>query len=142
MAERIQLNGFDINWDCDVVGAGLSLELAQLTAVVVLFIPGATSDNWKCGLESSGIFTTRAMRAKMVGSNMGFPSNRIGWIKEAPLKVLTFVCRAKMGRIPSSLALNLRGIITVSFTCGNCNMIIECADRIFTSCGFAKTTRK
>ncbi|KAL7602873.1 hypothetical protein Lser_V15G17522 [Lactuca serriola] len=100
VAERIQLSGFEWNWDCDVAGADLSLELAQLMAVVALFIPRAASDSWKCGLDSSGIFTTKAMRAKLVGSNMSFPFNHIDWIKEAPLKVLTFVWRGKNGQNP------------------------------------------
>lgn len=142
MAERIKAHGFIWDWACNVQYTDLSLELLNLTSVVGLFTPGAACDGWRCSLDSTGTFITGVVCTKMAKSNPGHLLNRIDWIKVAPLKVLTFVYKDKMGRIPSSLALSQQGVNVVSLTCGHCNLDVKCTNHILSKCSFINTTRE
>lgn len=77
VVERIKAHGFEWNWACDVHNAGLTHKQNKITTIVGLFTLGAASDGWKCGLDSSWIFTTGVVRVKVANNTPGFPLNRI-----------------------------------------------------------------
>ena len=60
------------------------------------------------------------------------------WGKVTPFKILSFIWRAKQGRIPSAVALCQRGITIPSTMCGACNQGEETSDHILISCPMAK----
>lgn len=60
--------------------------------------------------------------------------NPIVWTKVVPLKVSAFVWRACVGRIPTSVALASRGIVTASFSCALCETESDEVNHIFLGC--------
>lgn len=60
------------------------------------------------------------------------------WCKVIPFKVLCFIWRAKLGRIPSSVALKLRGVTVPSVMCGSCNLEESSSDHILLKYQLAK----
>ncbi|KAL4572985.1 hypothetical protein LXL04_019777 [Taraxacum kok-saghyz] len=94
--------------------------------------------DWRCNLSPDGRFTIRILRRKIDDINSAVMA-KFDW-KEIPKNVLCFTWRAKMGRIPSAVALCKRGVVNQNnFRGGSCNMEDECADHILVQCPFAKT---
>lgn len=62
----------------------------------------------------------------------------IEWIHEVPIKILCFVWRAHLSRIPSAYALISRGVALCSSVCSFCSCGIEDAYHILLTCPFAK----
>ena len=60
------------------------------------------------------------------------------WGKATPFKILAFVWRAKLGRIPFAMALSHRGVNMPTIMCGACNNDEETCDHILISCPMAK----
>ncbi|KAL6550624.1 hypothetical protein OROMI_021112 [Orobanche minor] len=133
VGERITDQGLEWDWACNTQQAGLSTMVAQLNAIVGNFSLGTTTDDWSCGLDATGVFSISAVRTRMLTSGTNFMQDRVEWIKEAPMKVITFIWRAKMGRIPSSEALIKRGIPNIHSHCSHCN-------EVGTNCALGKTT--
>ena len=61
----------------------------------------------------------------------------IMWCKEIPIKTLCFVWRAAMGRIPSKVAIQNRGVPVSVKNCSSCGSDYEDADHILVACPFA-----
>ncbi|CAH1423694.1 unnamed protein product [Lactuca virosa] len=75
--------------------------------------------DWRCPLTTTGDYQVNALRKKLdncIQVNIG----RFEWVKEVPIKVNTFIWRAKQGRIPTTEALATRGVNVNSTTCCHC----------------------
>ena len=64
------------------------------------------------------------------------------WCKLAPIKVVAFIWRASLGRIPTSSALMSRGINIPSSLCGSCVGADEQVDHLLVNCPFATYVRE
>lgn len=64
------------------------------------------------------------------------------WGKQVPIKVLTFIWRATIGRIPTTMTLMSRGITLSSSTYGFCVSVDEQADHLLVTCPFAAYIRE
>lgn len=62
------------------------------------------------------------------------------WINSSPKKVVSFIWRAKQGRIPSADELQKRNIQVASSMCGICRNTVETTNHVLTSCPFASDT--
>ncbi|CAI9272496.1 unnamed protein product [Lactuca saligna] len=67
---------------------------------------------------------------------------RFEWPKQVPIKVTTFVWRAKQGRIPASVTISDRGITVNSKICSQCSEKEETMDHVLSECTFAKSVMK
>lgn len=56
------------------------------------------------------------------------------WCKVIPFKILCFIWRAKLGRIPSTVTLKLRRVTIPPIICGSCNLEEESSDHILLLC--------
>ena len=120
--------------------AGMKKELVK-AGIPVSDVLSKTRGNgeWRCNISNAGRYTVKCLRNKIDKKD---PANlsKFDWVKEIPKKVLCFAWRAKMGRIPSAVALSRRGILNNNnTTCSFCNQGEECADHILVNCTFAKT---
>ncbi|CAH1422415.1 unnamed protein product [Lactuca virosa] len=99
---------------------------------------GAHGISWKCDLMGNRRYQVNALHHVL--EDKGATDNgRFNWIKEVPSKVTCFIWRAKMGRIPTTVALAKRRINLQSTTCCLCNSTEECSDHVLVQCPFAKT---
>nr|KAJ0211295.1 hypothetical protein LSAT_V11C400159080 [Lactuca sativa] len=67
------------------------------------------------------------------------PQVKVEWMKEIPIKFLSFIWRASLGRIPAATELAKRGITVESIQCGYCMAMDESPNHILLNCTFAKT---
>lgn len=68
---------------------------------------------WTCPLSSNGNYQVNTLRRKLDGCS-SVDIGRFEWVKEIPIKVSTFIWRAKQERIPTSVALSKRGVNVTS----------------------------
>lgn len=100
----------------------------------------ANKEIWKCSLKNDGSYTVEVLR-KIVDQTPSLDSpSVVKWCKEIPIKVICFVWRAAIGRIPSAEALSSRGIPVSTLSCGLCGEI-ETVDHILVSCPIASKVR-
>ncbi|CAI9267034.1 unnamed protein product [Lactuca saligna] len=119
-------------------------ELSKLgISVDMVLEKKSTSDGhtWTCPLTQDGDYKVNAMRNRLDKSDP-IDIRRFEWSKEVPIKVTTFVWRAKQGRIPASMAISNRGITVNSTICSQCGEKEETADHVLVECTFAKSVMK
>nr|KAJ0188098.1 hypothetical protein LSAT_V11C900495760 [Lactuca sativa] len=75
-------------------------------------------------------FSVRLLRERIELAGHVVCDGPFEWCKVILFKVLCFIWRAKLGRIPSSVALKPRGVTVPSVMCGSCNMEEELSDHI------------
>ncbi|CAH1426636.1 unnamed protein product [Lactuca virosa] len=63
------------------------------------------------------------------------------WNKTSPIKVNCFIWRAMQMRIPSAVALRVRGVGSIPVTCVACIGGVECVDHLLLNCPYACETR-
>ncbi|CAH1422507.1 unnamed protein product [Lactuca virosa] len=103
-----------------------------------LFQPSASGDHWKYRLSRDGDYYVNVLRHKIDRSSAHLGVHCIDWIHEVPIKVLCFVWRAYLGRIPYACALLCRGIQLSSLVCSFCSYVAEDANHILVTYPFAK----
>lgn len=91
--------------------AGLSVQYNLLLRDIANTTPSNGEDQFRCTLASDGDYSVGLMRSRIKNKSITNASEpRISWGKTVPLKVSTFIWRANMGRIPSAIELNRRGL--------------------------------
>lgn len=78
-------------------------------------------DHCRCKLTGDGTYTISSVR-RVIDK---FPITTTGimtiqWYKVVPIKVLCFIWRVAQGRIPATVALEMRGIKVNSLLCSAC----------------------
>lgn len=63
------------------------------------------------------------------------------WCKVVPIKVTCFIWRAVQARIPTTVALDKRGIAVNSLLCSSCIGAVECSEHVLMNCPFATMIR-
>ncbi|KAI3749677.1 hypothetical protein L2E82_20293 [Cichorium intybus] len=101
----------------------------------------ANMETWRCSLTTNGSYTVEALRRRIDQNPCLDGNSKATWCREIPIKVLGFVWRAVLGRIPSADALSSRGVPVLSVSCGMCGEV-ETADHILISCRLASRVRE
>lgn len=103
-----------------------------------------SEDGWKWKLEESGIYSVRSAFNLLSGIRDQDSDNisSLIWCHKTPYKITTFAWRALMNRIPTTLNLLRRNIISPSAAtfCPFCRSEEETTDHLFLQCHFAFKT--
>lgn len=137
VGERISTSGFTWDWSSDPMATHLNWNLTHLKETLGQVCLSNAPDTWNCKFGANGLYTVEDFRKKLDEFTLTLPGSIIEWLKEVPLKVLYFVWRAKWGWIPSSKALEVRGVQIPSLIYGYFLNCVETADHIFIQCDFA-----
>nr|KAJ0227864.1 hypothetical protein LSAT_V11C100001760 [Lactuca sativa] len=74
----------------------------------------------------------------LIDSKLTTPiNNPTVWLHLVPIKCISFVWRACMGRIPTAVALSRRGINMSSISCQMCSSGVDIVDHILLDCPIA-----
>lgn len=91
---------------------------------------------WESDFAKDG-FSVAALRIRIDRSPHFVSDGIFPWIKWVPFKVLCFVWRARLSRIPSAVALIRRNVRLDSPWCGGCVAGIENSDHLLVGCPYA-----
>ncbi|CAH1453333.1 unnamed protein product [Lactuca virosa] len=94
-------------------------------------------ESWICKLTSDGIFAVNALR-KIWDRSLPISGRKFEWIREVPIKVVCFIWRAWLGKIPTKLALVKRGVSLGDIKCSLCDDWEEDSDHVLVGCEYAK----
>ncbi|CAI9285821.1 unnamed protein product [Lactuca saligna] len=103
------------------------------------FQPSTARDKWSCELLGDGIYHVDIVRHLIDWNTNLVPQVKMEWMKEILIKVLYFIWKANLGRIPTTTELAKRGITVESTQCGYCMTMDESPYHILLNCNFAKT---
>ncbi|KAL4567888.1 hypothetical protein LXL04_023484 [Taraxacum kok-saghyz] len=96
-------------------------------------------DNIACLLSNDGRYTVSALRTLIDSrQNVTVTPNQVNWLRSVPSKILCFVWRAAMGRIPTAVALRKRGMTDIITSCSACIDGEEDSDHILANCNFSR----
>ncbi|XP_022020079.1 uncharacterized protein LOC110920155 [Helianthus annuus] len=98
-----------------------------------------TKDRWEWVLNASGNFTVRSVKGWLQVQHREVPEQVFVWNNWTPKKVGVVGWRALVDRLPTKVAISIRGIQLQSTCCVFCNDFPETCEHIFTSCQFAQT---
>ncbi|KAL4581006.1 hypothetical protein LXL04_017212 [Taraxacum kok-saghyz] len=112
-------------------------DLAVIEAEVAGTALSNPEDSWISLIAGDGRYQVSDIRGLLDSVMTESMQNPIVWIRLVPTKVMCFMWRAVIGRIPVALALSRRGIAVNSPLCHLCSGREEDADHLFTSCPFA-----
>lgn len=94
-------------------------------------------DTWRSRLAIDGIFRVSDLRA-LIDSKVTIPvNNPTVWLHLVPIKCISFVWKACMGLIPTTMALSKRGINISSSSYQMCSNGVDIVDHIFLECHVA-----
>lgn len=142
VAERIGENGFTGRWYVCPSSAGLSVQYNLLLRDIANTTPSNGEDQFRCTLAPDGDYCVGLMRSRIENKSITNAGElRISWGKTVPIKVSAFVWRANMGRIPSAIELNRRGLKLGSTYCSSCISGDECCDHLLVKCPYATMVR-
>ncbi|CAI9301734.1 unnamed protein product [Lactuca saligna] len=117
-----------------------SQELLELNFIVDItrFVVSSNGlDTWRSRLAVDGSFRVCDIRA-LIDSKLTVPiNNPTVWFPLAPIKCISYVWRACMGRIPTTMALSKRCINLSSISCKMCFIGVDVADHILLDCSVA-----
>nr|KAJ0194141.1 hypothetical protein LSAT_V11C800435930 [Lactuca sativa] len=142
VAERIRENGFTGRWYVCPSSAGLLVQYNLLLRDIANTTPSNGEDQFRCTLAPDGDYCVGLMRSRIENKSITNAGElRISWGKTVPIKVSAFVWRANMGRIPSAIELNRRGLKLGSTYCSSCISGDECCDHLLVKCPYATMVR-
>ncbi|KAL4568630.1 hypothetical protein LXL04_024245 [Taraxacum kok-saghyz] len=142
VASRISNQGNSWAWKACPVKAGYSQDLQSLQAHLASYRTTPGTDQWNCVLTSDGNYTVEALRKRLDLQPQPIPEPpSIIWNTIVPVKVLCFVWRASLERIPAAKALKLRGMNIDTTLCSGCINEEECANHLLINCPFATHLR-
>nr|KAJ0194475.1 hypothetical protein LSAT_V11C800390950 [Lactuca sativa] len=94
-------------------------------------------DRWISLLSGDGVFHVRELRC-LIDSKITSPMvNPTVWFHIPPVKVICFVWRACIDRIPTMMALSKRGVRVETNSCHLCSSGVDDTDHLFMGCSFA-----
>nr|KAJ0202920.1 hypothetical protein LSAT_V11C500233050 [Lactuca sativa] len=100
---------------------GLSDQVTCLSSIIASTVLTVGTDRTTCMLDKDGDYKVYLLRKKIDDKTAPIVNTSpISWYKLIPLKVLTFVWRAALGRIPTKMALAGRGIQVQNSYCSAC----------------------
>lgn len=111
--------------------------MQTLLTVIGDFRPTSGMDNWKCTISNDGNYHVHDLRSKLDNMEPASSDVIIPWIHDIPIKVLTFIWRANLGRIPSNKALIRIGVLGVEAKCSQCLQEDEDTTHILIYCPMA-----
>ena len=142
VAERIRENGFTGRWYVCPSSAGLLVQYNLLLRDIANTTPSNGEDQFRCTLAPDGDYCVGLMRSRIENKSITNAGElRISWGKTVPIKVSAFIWRANMGRIPSAIELNRRGLKLGSTYCSSCISGDECCDHLLVKCPYATMVR-
>ena len=98
------------------------------------------SNTWRCLLAADGIYRVGDVRRR-IDFNPNINSEaKVVWCKEIPIKVICFVWRASLDRIPTAEALAVRGVHYGPTSCVRCSGM-DSTNHILVLCPFATLIR-
>ncbi|XP_023731502.1 uncharacterized protein LOC111879273 [Lactuca sativa] len=95
---------------------------------------------WRSEFVVDGNFSVAKLWSRLDRASHPISDGDFWWLNSVPKKVVSFIWRAKQGRIPSAEALQKRNIPVSSILCGLCRNKEESVDHILTSCTLARDT--
>ncbi|CAH1453372.1 unnamed protein product [Lactuca virosa] len=95
---------------------------------------------WSSDFVVDGNFSVAKLRSRLDRASHPVSDGEFWWLNSVPKKVVSFIWRAKQGRIPSAEELAKRNIPVPSPMCGLFADIEESANHILTACSLAKDT--
>lgn len=78
------------------------IDLAALCSSLGRFQPTTVGDKWSCELSGDGTYHIDIIRHMIDWPKNPIPQVKVDWINEIPIKVLHFIWRANLGRIPTA----------------------------------------
>ncbi|KAL4567347.1 hypothetical protein LXL04_022930 [Taraxacum kok-saghyz] len=139
IAERFEDNKFRGYWKRNPSDSDEIRELQDLRGFTDSISLSNGLDIWKSKLSSTGEFLVQHVR-NLIDSKVTIPKpNPTVWLKLAPIKVIFFVWRACIDRIPSAVALAGRGIAVPNSSCHLCSNGIDDTNHFLVGCS---TTRE
>nr|KAJ0213850.1 hypothetical protein LSAT_V11C400201520 [Lactuca sativa] len=96
----------------------------------------SAGESWTCRLTSDGIFAVNALR-KIWDRSLPISERKFEWIREITVKVVCFIWRAWLGKIPTKLALVKRGVSVGDIKCSLCDEWEEDSDHVLVGCEYA-----
>ncbi|XP_076882089.1 uncharacterized protein LOC143530430 [Bidens hawaiensis] len=125
----------DMGLVCSLL-AKAHLDIEYLQEMVVLYsFHSSKDDSWSWRGGASGIFSVqdlrRVMHSKIYDEIYTTPCIWEGWI---PIKLHCFVWRLLLNRIPVTVNLLARGLISISRSCSFCSLSDEFSDHVFLDC--------
>nr|KAJ0196731.1 hypothetical protein LSAT_V11C700384620 [Lactuca sativa] len=97
-------------------------------------------NTWRSEFVVDEIFNVAKLRCRLDKASHPISDGDFWWLNSAPKKVVSFIWRAKQGRIPSAKALQRRNIPVSSIICDWCRNNEETVNHILTSCSLARDT--
>lgn len=95
------------------------------------------SGTWRSNFDGEDGYSVSRLRIRLDRAPHHVCDSPFLWPKVVPLKINCFVWRARIGRIPSLLALKKRGVIIDDSRCGFCSSADEDADHVLVNCPLA-----
>jgi len=112
------------------------LEWESLCNLLVGFNLSAAADSWCSNLAADGKFYVHDLRAIIDSVITCSSPNPTIWLSIIPIKVMVFVWRACLDRIPTASNLVKRGVVVPTF-CTLCDVGEDTTDHSLVSCPFA-----
>ena len=97
-------------------------------------------NHWRCLLAVDGIYRVGDIR-RTIDFNPNINGDpKVVWCKEIPIKVICFIWRASLDRIPTAEALAVRGVLSGPTSCVRCSGT-DSTNHILVTCPFATLIR-
>ncbi|KAJ9559084.1 hypothetical protein OSB04_013698 [Centaurea solstitialis] len=142
VADRVASNQLSWGWKKTPKTSMEITELVALSDLLSSINISGMEDKWRSKLSSDGDYYVHDLR-HLIDIKVTIPaSNPMVWLHLVPLKIICFVWRAYMDRIPSAMALARRGIHVGSNSCVLCNAGSDEADHFLINCPFTAVTMK
>ncbi|CAH1445192.1 unnamed protein product [Lactuca virosa] len=142
ISERRNSYGFAADWKRTPSAPVEIAKLEELKEIINSFSFSNAKDSWKFSLARDGVFRVNILRDQIDSVITDVSIKRMEWNSMVPIKVLVFIWRACLGRIPTADALAHRGVNTNSTLCSMCSSQEETADHLLVYCMFAHNTYK
>lgn len=137
MEERVQIGCLNWNWKSSPNLPSQVSNLICISSLLGTFQPTSRQDRWICGISGDGKFHVDELRHEFDRPLNDPPERITTWIHDVTLKVMCFIWRTNLGRIPSAVALKDMGVDINNTTCRFCTQEDECANHILFRCPFA-----
>ncbi|CAH1446655.1 unnamed protein product [Lactuca virosa] len=142
VSDRLLNREFVGHWKTQVVDHGINQSIVNLQAEMSVVVLSPGEDQWKCILYNSDTYSVCVMRRRIEQQRNSYITlHTFKWNKTSPIKVNCFIGRAMQMRIPSEVALRVRGVGPIPVTCGACIGGVECANHLLLNCPYACETR-
>lgn len=137
VSERILPNEFKWAWKRNPSSDQELADINSLSGLISNVVTSHGLDQWISLLSGDGVFHVRELRC-LIDSKITSPMvNPTVWFHIPPLKVICFVWRACIDRIPTVMALFKRGVRVGTNSCHLCSSGVDDTDHLFTGCSFA-----